>query len=351
MPQASQRKRRMPPLSVLDLAHVIQGLTPADALHNSLDLAQQAEEWGYKRFWLAEHHNMVGIASAATAVVMGYVAAGTQTIRVGAGGIMLPNHAPLIIVEQFGTLEALYPGRIDLGLGRAPGTDQLTVRALRRHPSSSETFPRDVLELQTFLGDLQPGQAVQAVPGTGSHVPLWILGSSLFGAELAARLGLPFAFASHFAPDALLPALDAYRAQFQPSEQLQRPYAMVGINVIAADDDDASRRLFTSIQQLITNMFRGTRGRLPPPVDDIETYWSPVEKDQVVKMLSRSFVGSPETVRHGLESFIEETSADELIVASAIYDHSVRLRSYEILADVRETLGYEHALSTERGTA
>jgi len=351
MPRAARQQRRVPPLSVLDLAHVTQGLTPADALHNSLDLAQQAEEWGYQRFWLAEHHNMVGIASAATAVVMGYVAAGTQTIRVGAGGIMLPNHAPLIIAEQFGTLETLYPGRIDLGLGRAPGTDQLTVRALRRHASSSETFPQDVLELQAFLGDLQPGQAVQAVPGTGSHVPLWILGSSLFGAELAAKLGLPFAFASHFAPDALLPALQVYRAQFQPSEQLQRPYAMAGINVIAAEDDDASRRLFTSIQQLITNMFRGTRGRLPPPIDDIEAYWSPVEKDQVVKMLSRSFVGSPETVRHGLESFIEETGADELIVASAIYDHSARLRSYEILADVRETLGYEHALGTERGRA
>ncbi len=351
MPRAAQQERHVPPFSVLDLAHVTQGSTPGDALHNSLDLAQQAEEWGYKRFWLAEHHNMVGVASAATAVAMGYVAAGTMTIRVGAGGIMLPNHAPLVIAEQFGTLEALYPGRIDLGLGRAPGSDQLTVRALRRHPSSSETFPKDVLELQTLLGDLQPGQAVQAVPGTGSHVPLWILGSSLFGAELAARLGLPFAFASHFAPDALLPALQVYRAEFRPSEQLQRPYAMAGVNVIAADDDDASRRLFTSIQQLITNMFRGTRGRLPPPIEDIETYWSPVEKNQVLKMLSRSFVGSPETVRHGLESFIEETSADELIVASAIYDHAARLRSYEILADVRESLGYVPALSKERGRA
>ena len=338
MPLAAMQERPVPPLSVLDLAHVPEGATPADALHNSLDLAQHAEQWGYKRFWLAEHHNVVGIASAATAIVIGHVAAGTRTIRVGAGGIMLPNHAPLIVAEQFGTLEALYPGRIDLGLGRAPGTDHLTVRALRRHPSSAETFPRDVLELQAFLGDLQPGQAVQAVPGTGSHVPLWILGSSLFGAQLAARLGFPFAFASHFAPDALLPALQVYRAEFQPSEQLQRPYAMAGVNVIAAEDNEA-RRLFTSLQQVVTDMFRGTRGRLPPPIDDIETYWSPVEKHQVSKMLSRSFLRSPETVRHCLDSLIEETSADGLIIASAIYDHSARLRSYEILADVHKALG------------
>jgi luciferase family oxidoreductase group 1 len=343
MPKAALQERPTPPLSVLDLAHVAEGATPADALHNSLDLAQHAEEWGYKRFWLAEHHNAVGIASAATAVAIGYVAAGTLTIRVGAGGIMLPNHAPLIIAEQFGTLEAIYPGRIDLGLGRAPGTDQLTVRALRRSPLSAETFPRDVLELQAFLADLRPGQAVQAVPGTGSYVPLWILGSSLFGAQLAAELGLPFAFASHFAPDALLPALQVYRAEFQPSEQLQRPYAMVGVNVIAAEDNEA-RHLFTSLQQVITNVVRGTRGRLPPPIDDIETYWSPVEKSQVSKMLSRSFVGSAEIVRHGLESFIEETSADELIVASAIYDHSARLRSYEILEDVHKALGRQRAL-------
>jgi luciferase family oxidoreductase group 1 len=345
MPQAALEERRVPPLSVLDLAQVAEGATPADALHNSLNLAQHAEEWGYKRFWLAEHHNVVGIASAATPIVIGYVAAGTLTIRVGAGGIMLPNHAPLIIAEQFGTLEALYPGRIDLGLGRAPGTDQLTVRALRRHPSSTETFPRDLLELQAFLGDLHPGQAVQAVPGTGSHVPLWILGSSLFGAQLAARLGLPFAFASHFAPEALLAALQVYRAEFKPSEQLQRPYVMVGVNVIAAEGDDEARRLFTSLQQVVTDVFRGTRRQLPPPIGDIETYWSPVEKNQVSKMLSRSFVGSPETVRHGLESFIEETSADELIIASATYAHSVRLRSYEILADVHKALGRERALS------
>ena len=338
MPRADLQERRVPPLSILDLAYVAEGATPADALHNSLDLAQHAEEWGYKRFWLAEHHNAVGVATAATAIVIGYVAAGTLTIRVGAGGIMLPNHAPLIIAEQFGTLEALYPGRIDLGLGRAPGTDQLTVRALRRHESSAETFPRDVLELRAFLGDLQPGHAVQAVPGTGSHVPLWILGSGLFGAHLAAMLGLPFAFASHFAPDALLPALQVYRTEFQPSEQLQEPYAMVGANVIAAEDDEVARRLFTSLQQFAADIFRGTRGRLPPPIDDIETYWSPAERNQVSRMLSRSFVGSQHTVRRDLESLIEETSADELIVASAIYDHSARLRSYEILADVHRTL-------------
>jgi luciferase family oxidoreductase group 1 len=337
------QERPVPPLSVLDLAHVAEGATPADALHNSVDLARHAEKWGYKRFWLAEHHNMTGIASAATAIVIGYVAAGTLTIRVGAGGIMLPNHAPLIIAEQFGTLEALYPGRIDLGLGRAPGTDQLTVRALRQHPLSAETFPRDVLELQAFLGDLRPGQAVQAVPGTGSHVPLWILGSSLFGAQFAASLGLPFAFASHFAPDALLQALQVYRAEFEPSEQLHEPYAMVGVNVIAAEDDDEARRLFTSLQQAVTGMFRGTRGRLPPPIDDIETYWAAAEKNQVAKMLSRSFVGSRETVRRGLKNFIEETSADELIVASAIYDHAARLRSYEILAGVQKALGREHS--------
>jgi luciferase family oxidoreductase group 1 len=244
------------------------------ALSNSLDLAQHAERWGYKRFWLAEHHNSAGIASAATAVVIAHVAGGTGTIRVGAGGIMLPNHAPLVIAEQFGTLAALHPGRIDLGLGRAPGTDQLTTLALRRDHTSSDTFPQDVLELQALLGDPQPGQAVQAIPGTGTHVPLWILGSSLYGAQLAAALGLPYAFASHFAPEALLPALAIYRERFQPSEQLLEPYAMVAANVIAADDDSQARRLFTSVQQAFANVFRGRRGKLPPPIEDIETYWT-----------------------------------------------------------------------------
>jgi luciferase family oxidoreductase group 1 len=323
----------MLPLSILDLAPVPLGSTPADALRNTLDLAQHAERWGYRRYWLAEHHNMIGIASAATSVVIGHVAGGTRTIRVGAGGIMLPNHAPLIIAEQFGTLESLYPGRIDLGLGRAPGTDQLTWRALRRDPASAEVFPQDVLELQALLGPLRPGQAIQAVPGAGLNVPIWILGSSLFGAQLAAVLGLPYAFASHFAPADLLEALHVYRAMFKPSQQLERPYAMVGVNVIAAETDAEARRLFTSPQQQFANRFRGARGQLPPPID-IEAYWSPAEKAQVQKMLACSFVGSSETVRSGLEKFAHETGADELIVASAIYDHAARLRSYEILADV-----------------
>jgi luciferase family oxidoreductase group 1 len=323
----------VPPLSVLDLAPIVEGGTVAGALRNSLDLAQHVERWGYRRFWLAEHHNATGIASAATAVVIAHVAAGTQTIRVGAGGIMLPNHAPLVIAEQFGTLAALHQGRIDLGLGRAPGTDQLTMLALRRdHVGAGvDTFPQDVLELQALLGDAQPGQAVRAIPGMGSHVPLWILGSSLYGAQLAAALGLPYAFASHFAPDALLPALEIYRERFEPSEQLQQPHAMVAANVIAADDDAEARRLFTSVQQSFTNVLRGRRGQLPPPIDDIEAYWTPEEKSRVSGMLHRSFVGSLATVEQGLEGFVAETSADELIVATAIHEHAARLRSYEIL--------------------
>jgi len=324
----------MPPLSVLDLAFVVEGATAAIALRNSLDLAQHAEQWGYRRFWLAEHHNMVGIASAATAVVIAYVAAGTKAIRVGAGGIMLPNHSPLVIAEQFGTLESLYPGRIDLGLGRAPGTDQRTLIALRRDAMSAETFPHDVLELQTYFGPAGPGQPVQAVPGAGLNVPLWILGSSLFGAELAAALGLPYAFASHFAPAALFPALHRYHNAFKPSKQLDRPYTAAGVNVFAADTDAEARRLFTSAQQAFVNVVRGRRGRLPPPIDDIDAYWTPDEKAQVSAMLERSFVGSRETVRAGLEEFSKQTAVDELIVAAAIYDHIARLRSYEILAQM-----------------
>ena len=323
----------LPPLSVLDLAPIVAGSTPADALRNSLDLARHAERLGYRRFWLAEHHNAAGIASAATAVVIAHVAAGTSTIRVGAGGIMLPNHAPLLIAEQFGTLEALHPGRIDLGLGRAPGTDRLTVVALRRDASSADTFPQDVLELQRFLADPEPGRPVQAIPGAGSHVPLWILGSSLYGAQLAAMLGLPYAFASHFAPDALLPALELYRSTFEPSAQLEAPYAMVGANAIVADTDAEARRLFTSVQQSFTNMQRGTRGRLPAPIDDIESYWTPLERDRAMGMLARSYVGSPETARAGLAAFAAETGADEIIVAGAIHDHAARLRSYELLSE------------------
>jgi luciferase family oxidoreductase group 1 len=323
----------MLPLSILDLAPVAEGSSPADALRHSLDLAQHAERWGYTRFWLAEHHNMAGIASAATAVVIGYVAGGTRTIRVGAGGIMLPNHAPLVVAEQFGTLETLYPGRIDLGLGRAPGTDQLTSRALRRDHTSADTFPQDVLELQAYFEPLQPGQRVQAVPGTGLRVPLWILGSSLFGAQLAGMLGLPFAFASHFAPDALMQALQVYRSTFQPSRQLERPYAMVGVNVIAAETDEEARYLFTSLQQRFTDMVRGTRGLLKPPISSIESYWSAQEKVHASRMLACSFVGSAESIRLQLDRFIQDTGADELIVASAIYDHAARLRSYELLAN------------------
>ncbi|HEV7675006.1 MAG TPA: LLM class flavin-dependent oxidoreductase [Candidatus Angelobacter sp.] len=327
----------MVPISILDLAFVAQGSTPADALHHSLDLAQHAERWGYRRFWLAEHHNMVGIASAATSVVIGYVAGGTNTIRVGSGGIMLPNHSPLVIAEQFGTLESLYPGRIDLGLGRAPGTDQRTLRALRRDPTSSDNFPHDVRELQAFLGPLQPGQSVQAVPGTSTNVPIWILGSSLFGAQLAAEFGLPYAFASHFAPDALMMALQVYRREFKPSAQLKKPYAMVGVNVIAADTDAEAQRLFTSAQQAFTNAVRGTRRQLPPPIDNIESYWSAMEKAQASNMLACSFVGSQENVRLGLEGFVQQTGADELMVASAIYDHSARLHSYELLSEIVES--------------
>ncbi len=328
----------MPTFSVLDLAPVPQGSSAGDALRNARDLAQHAERWGYRRYWLAEHHNMVGIASAATAVAIGYVAEGTRTIRVGSGGVMLPNHSPLVIAEQFGTLESLYPGRIDLGLGRAPGTDGRTQRALRRDPAAADTFPQDVVELQALFGPVQPGQAVQAVPGAGLGVPIWILGSSLFGAQLAAMLGLPYAFASHFAPDALLQAIQVYRSRFQPSAQLDRPHVMAGVNVVAADTDAEARHLFTSVQQGFTHLLRGTRGKLLPPVDDIETVWSPAEKAQASHMLACSFVGAAATVRRGLQDFLDETQADELMVASAIHDHAARRRSYEILAEVRQSL-------------
>jgi luciferase family oxidoreductase group 1 len=337
-PEVAPMTSPLTSLSVLDLAPVPQGFTPADALRNTLDLAQHAEAWGYNRYWVAEHHNMVGIASAATSVVIGYIAGGTRTMRVGAGGIMLPNHSPLVIAEQFGTLASLYPGRIDLGLGRAPGTDQRTLLALRRDPASSERFPQDVLELQALLGPVQPGQFLQAVPGADTNVPLWILGSSLFGAQLAAMLGLPYAFASHFAPDALMRALQVYRENFKPSEQADKPYAMIGVNVIAADTDEEARHLFTSPQQAFTNLFRGTRGKLLPPIDDIESYWSPSEKIQASNMLQCSVVGSRQTVRDGLARLIEQTGADELMVAAAIYDHRTRLRSYEILAEAWKDL-------------
>ncbi len=329
----------MIPFSVLDLSPIPQGSTASDSFRNTLDLARHAEAWGYNRYWLAEHHNMPGIASAATAVVIGHVAGGTKTIRVGSGGIMLPNHAPLVIAEQFGTLESLYPGRIDLGLGRAPGTDQRTAHALRRNlASSGDTFPQDVLELQALLGPVQPGQVVRAVPGAGTNVPLWLLGSSLYSAQLAAMLGLPFAFASHFAPEMMMQAAEIYRARFQPSGQLQRPHVMLGINVVAAETDDEARRIFTSVQQQFVNLRRGTPGQLPPPIDDIDAYASPMERAGIDQALAAAVVGSPETVRRGLAAIIERTRADELILAGHIYDHAARLRSYEIAADVHRQL-------------
>ena len=324
------------PVSVLDLAPIPLGSTPADALHRSLDLARHAERWGYRRFWLAEHHNMPGIASAATSVVIGYVAGGTSTIRVGAGGIMLPNHSPLMIAEQFGTLASLYPDRIDLGLGRAPGTDQRTFRALRRPLDAAESFPDDVLELQALLGPAREGAPIRAVPGTGTNVPLWILGSSLYGAQLAGQLGLPFAFASHFAPALLFPALETYRRSFRSSQQLTSPYAVAGANVIVAETDREAARLFTSIQQQFTNLVRGKPSRLPPPIDDIDAYWSPLERMQAESMLACSFVGSADTVLEALTSFVRRTEVDELIVACAVFDHGARLRSYELLAELRD---------------
>jgi len=325
-------------LSVLDLAPVVEGNTPRDALLNARSLAQHAERLGYERFWMAEHHNMIGIASAATSVALGFLAEGTKTIRIGSGGVMLPNHSPMVIAEQFGTLESLYPGRIEVGVGRAPGTDQRTLRALRRGPDVADQFPRDVQELQAFFADVQPGQAVQAVPGGGLNVPIWILGSSTFGAQLAGLLGLPYAFASHFAPDALMQALAAYRQRFKPSDQLQQPYSMACVNVICADTDDEARRLFTSVQQAFANMMRNARGKMQPPIDDIETYWSGPEKAQAQHMLTYSFVGSPSTVKRELGEFVRVTGIDELMVTGSIYDHAARLKSFELLAGLADDL-------------
>ena len=329
----------MVPFSVLDLSPIIEGGDAALALRNSLDLARHAESLGYRRYWLAEHHNMPGIASAATAVVIGHVAGGTSTIRVGSGGIMLPNHAPLVIAEQFGTLESLYPGRIDLGLGRAPGTDQTTARALRRYlAGGSDNFPQDVVELQAYFRLAEPGQAVRAVPGAGLSVPIWLLGSSLFSAQLAAVLGLPFAFASHFAPDHLEEALQVYRSRFRASEQLDRPYVMLGVNVFAAATDAEARRHFTSLQQAFVNLRRGTPGQLPPPVDSTEGLWSPMEQAGLAHSLRYAIVGSPETVQRGLAAFIREHEADEVMVTAQMFDHAARRRSFEIVAEVRDRL-------------
>jgi luciferase family oxidoreductase group 1 len=328
------------PISVLDLAPVKEGGTISESFRETLDLARHAEAWGYRRFWLAEHHNMTGIASAATAVLIGHVAGGTKTIRVGSGGVMLPNHAPLVIAEQFGTLASLYPGRIDLGIGRAPGTDQLTMRALRRTLSNvEEDFPRDVAELLSYFAPARAGQRVHSVPGEGLRVPVWLLGSSLYSAQLAALMGLPFAFASHFAPDYLTEALDIYRRDFRPSEVLESPYAMPCINVFAAETDEEARRLFTSLQQAFINLRRGQPGRLPPPIDPAEANWSEVELAGVGHALRYSAIGSPETVHRWLEAFVRETRADEIMVTAQIYDPASRLRSFEIVAGARDAIG------------
>jgi luciferase family oxidoreductase group 1 len=330
----------MIPFSILDLSPIPKGASAAVALRNTLELARHAEGLGYQRYWLAEHHNMPGIACAATAIVIAHVAGGTKTIRVGSGGIMLPNHSPLVVAEQFGTLASLYPGRIDLGLGRAPGTDMLTARALRRDmEDSAEQFPQDVQELQNYFAQAQTGQQIRAVPGTGLEVPIWLLGSSLFSAQLAGMLGLPFAFASHFAPDLMRQALDIYRSRFEPSRQLDRPYAMLGANVLAADTDKQARYQFTSQQQSFINLRRGTPGQVPPPIDDIEAYWSPAEKAMVERSLAISFVGSADTVATGLASFIESLQPDELMVTAHIYDQAARLRSIELIAQVRDRSG------------
>ncbi len=334
----------MAPFSILDLAPIVEGGTAAQAFRNSLDLAQHAERWGYHRYWLAEHHNMPAVASAATSVVIAHVAAGTSTIRVGAGGIMLPNHAPLLIAEQFGTLEALFPGRIDLGLGRAPGSDQVTALALRRAPNV-DSFPQDVQELIAFLREPAPGQRVRAVPGAGSQVPIWILGSSLYGAQLAAELGLPFAFASHFAPAQLMPALELYRTRFRPTsiarDPLERPYVMPGITIVAADTDHEARRLFTSHQQVFLALRRGTLGPVPPPVDPdrFDAALTPIERAELEHVFSSALVGSPSTIQRGLTEFLDRTAADEIIISGQIYDHGARLRSFELIAGLRLSPG------------
>lgn len=321
------------PLSILELARITENTDVKTVLDQAQDLARHAEGFGYNRVWVAEHHNFASIASAATSLVISHIAAGTKSIRVGAGGIMLPNHSPLVIAEQFGTLAHLYPGRIDLGLGRAPGTDQTTLRALRRTPDSADRFAEDVVELQALLGPAQPGQRVFAIPGVDTNVPLWILGSSTFGAALAADLGLPYAFASHFAPRELLKALELYRWRFKPSKQLDRPYSMVGVNVIAAETDAEARRLFTTQQMSFADMVRGVRRPSRPPIDDIETYWSPVEKAHAGSMLSRAIVGSPQTVREGLKGLVGETKADEVMIVSDVFEHKKRIKSLQLISE------------------
>lgn len=320
-------------VSILELVRVTQETTPGQALQNARALAIAAEKFGYHRIWVAEHHNFVGIASAATSVVIGYLAEATKTIRIGAGGIMLPNHSPYIIAEQFGTLEHLYPNRIDLGLGRAPGTDMATIKAIGRTEGASDHFPQDVLALQSYFSEQAKSFRIQAVPAAGTNVPLWILGSSLFGARLAAELGLPYSFASHFAPEHLLVAIDTYKQNFKPSAVLKKPYCMAGINVIAADTEAEAKKLATTQQMSFTDMFRNSRGLSKPPIEDIETYWSPQEKALAQKMLSRSIVGNKEKVLQGLQSFQSETGVDEVIIVSDIFDLSARIRSIELISE------------------
>ncbi|WP_084418202.1 LLM class flavin-dependent oxidoreductase [Henriciella litoralis] len=329
----------MIPFSVLDLAPIVEGASAQDAIERASRLATHVDRLGYNRYWLAEHHNMPGIASAATAVMIARAGRDTKTIRLGAGGIMLPNHAPIMIAEQFGTLDAIYPGRIDLGLGRAPGGDQLVAQALRRTMVGGEDrFPREVMELQAYLGPVQPGQRVQAVPGGGSNVPLWILGSSTFGAQLAAHLGLPYAFASHFAPQQMMQAISIYRETFQPSEQLKKPYVMLGFNMIAADTDEEAHVLASSLRRTFVNLRRGTPTRLSPPDLSFDEEIQPHEHTMLETILSCSAVGSPQTVETKLKSFLEKTGADEMILSANIYDEKARHRSYEIAAEVRERL-------------
>ena len=327
----------MIPFSILDLAHINQGQTPRDAFHRSLDLAQHAEDWGYNRYWVAEHHNMPNIASAATSVLIGYLAAGTKTIRVGAGGIMLPNHTPLVIAEQFGTLESLYPNRIDLGLGRAPGTDHHTAHALRRDPMRADHFAEEVVELESYFSP-QEGQSINATPGKDLNIPLWILGSSLYGAQLAAALGLPYAFAAHFAPDYLMQAFDVYQAQFKPSKYLDKPYAMLCMNAVAAETDDEAKHLFTTMQQSFTQLVRGDRKLASPPIKSMADYWSPTEERQVSRMLKYSVVGSSATVKTEMARILAETKADEIMIAASIFDGGARLRSFELMANIMSSL-------------
>ena len=324
----------MTKFSILDLIYINENESIQKALNDAAYVAQHAEDFGYNRLWVAEHHNSPMIASAATSIVIGYLASKTKKIRVGAGGIMLPNHSPLVIAEQFGTLEALYPGRIDLGLGRAPGTDQRTLKALRRDASSAQRFPQDVQELQFYFNEAYPGQAIQAIPGVGQKIPIWILGSSIFGAQLAASLGLPYAFASHFAPDALEEALYHYRTDFRPSEFLKEPYTMMGVNICAADTDEDAKFLYTSTQQSLTDFIRGTRKGLKPPIKELDLNWNEQEKQIVQHMQTYSYVGSMQTIQSGLEKLIKKTKIDELMVVSTMHEKEDRVKSFQLISEL-----------------